>query len=861
MTKHPTAPTHDIPHTSALVRRIRRWGGWNRHFAVDCLVVALLCGLWSLTGSSFVEAQYSWVRVPDDWQPLWNQLWAVAVTLPYALHRIRPTIAIRWFLVTVVAQLIVGPGVFMADFMAAVMLYSGLVYGTRAQVRRYLVTAAVFDVLVSVVSAARQFVVSYDWTRYGAPKMHQLLWGDYQCLNYTEVDGGTVCSESMAYGGIVNTSLTLAVLITIVLVFAIVAGFWQRARHQTITLLNERNAAIRAREQEEQLIAASAERARIARDMHDVVAHTLSIIIIQSDGGRYAAVHDPQLARETMYTIRHESQRALDDMTQLLGVFNAAPTADYHDIDALINQACSVNAAMQLTRTVSGTPQPDELSPAASEALYHVVQEALTNIRKYAGHAVHVQVGEHWGDGALSITIDDDGRGASASLDGHTPGYGLIGMRERIDAVGGTVTSGPRLSGGFEVSARVPLGDTQPAAVSAAAPAVTMSPHGTVPTHVGGAQRAADESTHDSPAPPASAARADAPLPLRLADWARKLQGSPIARATADTHANWIVRLSHWFENHYVLTDTFITAAFIMLFCAMGADISPTMGGDIHEWRALERIMTVLLLAPLALRRRFPRTVAVVFAAICFVQLLALPSVYMANLAAPFVVYTAAVYGGRGNWRWLMPLCAIDSVALAFKLLAFNRCHLTLLGMLTGSAPIGDCMMSLRLSTTQILVMATSLAFVCCMIAMVFGMWVRVNGSNPQVLQARADALRAEQEKARIAAANRERDRISAAIQGEVSETLHTVIDQTSQELDEMDARIASGETPSPESINAAFAAIGAQGRAALARMRQLLTVLRETGFSDDHADVDAHMTMPLAPVDAMARRQDTADS
>ena len=89
--------------------------------------------------------------------------------------------------------------------------------------------------------------------------------------------------------------------------------------------------------------------------MHDVVAHTLSIIIIQSDGGRYAAVHDPQLARGTMLTIRHESQRALDDMTQLLGVFNDTPTADYHDIDALINQARSVNSAMQLTRTVSGT--------------------------------------------------------------------------------------------------------------------------------------------------------------------------------------------------------------------------------------------------------------------------------------------------------------------------------------------------------------------------------------------------------------------------------------------------------------------------------------------------------------------------
>lgn len=94
--------------------------------------------------------------------------------------------------------------------------------------------------------------------------------------------------------------------------------------------------------------------------------------------------------------------------------------------------------------------------------------------------------------------------------------------------------------------------------------------------------------------------------------------------------------------------------------------------------------------------------------------------------------------------------------------------------------------------------MITAITFVCCMIAMLLGLWARVNGSNPQVLQARADALRAEQEKARIAAANRERDRISATIQGEASETLHAVIDQTSQELDEIDGQIAAGETPSP---------------------------------------------------------------
>lgn len=137
-------------------------------------------------------------------------------------------------------------------------------------------------------------------------------------------------------------------------------------------------------------------------------------------------------------------------------------------------------------------------------------------------------------------------------------------------------------------------------------------------------------------------------------------------------------------------------------------------------------------------------------------------------------------------------------MAFACKVLAFNRCHYTLFSMLTGGARTEYCAVSLRLSPLQIVVMITAITFVCCMIAMLLGLWARVNGSNPQVLQARADALRAEQEKARIAAANRERDRISATIQGEASETLHAVIDQTSQELDEIDGQIAAGETPSP---------------------------------------------------------------
>lgn len=117
---------------------------------------------------------------------------------------------------------------------------------------------------------------------------------------------------------------------------------------------------------------------------------------------------------------------------------------------------------------------------------------------------------------------------------------------------------------------------------------------------------------------------------------------------------------------------------------------------------------------------------------------------------------------------------------------------------------------------------------------MALGAWVKISGSNPQVLEARAEALREEQRKQRISAANRERDRISASIQSEVSETLNSVIVETTQEISIIDHQLAQGEEPSAEWISQAFAAIGSQGRTALKRMRELLGVLRETGASDE---------------------------
>ena len=164
--------------------------------------------------------------------------------------------------------------------------------------------------------------------------------------------------------------LVLTPIFEVCIISTVIVAFWQRARLATIRMMRERNEAIAARDQDERDIAALAERARIARDMHDVVAHTLSIIIVQSDGGRYAGTHDPAVARNTMETIRHESERALHDMQRLLGVFGGSPHADYNDIGNLVEQAQNVSPDIRIQRN-----EYPQVCGAARRCAYQRVME------------------------------------------------------------------------------------------------------------------------------------------------------------------------------------------------------------------------------------------------------------------------------------------------------------------------------------------------------------------------------------------------------------------------------------------------------------------------------------------------------
>ncbi|KAE8763710.1 sensor histidine kinase [Georgenia thermotolerans] len=235
---------------------------------------------------------------------------------------------------------------------------------------------------------------------------------------------------------------------------------FRRGRIERLESLLERARRLEIERDQQAQLATAAERARIAREMHDVVAHTLSVVIAQADGGRYAARTDPVAAERALTTIAEMGRDALADIRRILGVLRDGdaqagtallPQPVDADLDALVGQIRTSGVAVSLVRMGEARPLP----PGAGLTIYRVCQEALTNALKHAGPGARITVLLQWLPGALTLQVDDDGRGAAAPSDGK--GQGLVGMRERAALFGGTVQAGPRPGGGYRVRVQLPL--------------------------------------------------------------------------------------------------------------------------------------------------------------------------------------------------------------------------------------------------------------------------------------------------------------------------------------------------------------------------------------------------------------------
>lgn len=864
---------------SNLKQRLLSW--MHGHVFAGDLIITIVVGflLFGVTGSVTYNPGLLF-----DLSPSAQMAWEMVMLVPLLIRRWRPQTGALLCVALTLAHLIFGPCLLGADILALFMLYSVIVYGNPKNTKAFIILALTIGLLASALIA---------WTMTNGPlltggKVH--TWSSWNSSNPNDtmvtedIIGSIYTGTSMSeVAGMMAQYMLALTPIEVCIISTIVMSFWHRARMATVRMMRERNEAIAARDQDERDIAALAERARIARDMHDVVAHTLSIIIVQSDGGRYAGTHDPAVARNTMETIRHESERALHDMQRLLGVFGGSPHADYNDIDNLVEQARTVSPDIRIQRSITGTASPEQLGEQASTASYHVVQEALTNIRKYAGPHVDVYIKESWNNGLLTVTVTDNGRGAAASIDGHTPGYGLLGMRERIESAGGSLQAGPRLGGGFEVMATLPYGGKEPATDETGEQYASEQSESCNTTAISSKAKLSDEAitrniavsisvripnqpseqTQETTQSAGRNYRSNALQHLRitapnLRDLLKslKLESVELANTSNARSSNWVERVSAWTQRHYVLMD----AVGALLLVALLNPMSVSLFSDSPRDMQLSRAIATCCVLALAVRRRFPETCALIVFVLSVVQLVFLGSIEVGHIVASLcALYSAVLYGREHAWRWTGLAAVTCSALMGLKIAADQHGYTTLFDAIAASVGLTKPVSATASSGAAFFtgVMYTVAVLMLCAGIMAWARWARSSDSNALVLQAREEALMAEQEKQRILAANMERDRISASIQAEVTATLNSVINQAVDGIRMLDRAEAQGKEPTADEISTAFKAIGEQGRAALKRMRELLGVLRETGFSDDtHAGSASELQLrPAAPLEEQLQR------
>lgn len=391
---------------AGVIAAVQRW--FERHtVATDALLAAAL-----LTVSFFT------VGTEGSAGGTGAFLLNIALVAPLPWRRRAPVLVFAAVMLVCLAQLALVDDLLAGDYAALVALYTLFGYGPS----RRLGLVGAGCALAGVVMCA-------------------LRWTD-------PIELGPVAGTVAALGAQVLAAALL--------------GDRRRNRQLQLEGLLERNRLLAVERDQQAEIAAASERARIAREMHDVVAHSLSVIVTQADGGRYAASHDPKAAGPVLDTIAATGREALVEMRRLLGILRVDEDGD--GTRRLAPQP-GAGEIEELVREVGGTGLPVELAvegprrelPAGVDVtVYRVVQEALTNVLRHAHSPERVEVLLRYVDDGVELAVRDDGRGAVAN---GRHGHGVVGMRERVELHGGALLAGPKARRGYEVDAHVPTGE------------------------------------------------------------------------------------------------------------------------------------------------------------------------------------------------------------------------------------------------------------------------------------------------------------------------------------------------------------------------------------------------------------------
>lgn len=254
------------------------------------------------------------------------------------------------------------------------------------------------------------------------------------------------------------TSVAIATT-TIATVTPLLVGREMRTRRERAEELRRKVAAAERDREESARRAVEEERARIARELHDVVAHQMTVMTIQAEGARRVADGADPRIREALDTIKSTGHSALAEMRRVVGLLREtegesaelAPLPTLTDLGALVEQVRSAGVPVDLT--VEGGARP--LADGVELSAYRIVQESLTNAVRHGGPNVSASVAVRYGDETLDVVVVDDGRGAAADA-GRDSGHGLVGMRERVAVLGGSFQAGANPGGGYRVHASIP---------------------------------------------------------------------------------------------------------------------------------------------------------------------------------------------------------------------------------------------------------------------------------------------------------------------------------------------------------------------------------------------------------------------